>query len=165
MLKINVPYTFSSNMVQDLFQQASSAQNFEVIEMEQTIATAVNKEPFSLSKLFMQCLPATFTGVFASRSSQGRRSDASTPGRHDFVEEDMGYEESNQPAGLANLRRRAEPTISAVRLHIGINEAKSCRKITVKGLYGDVDLIREFLSTFRRKVHDQAASQGEQERD
>lgn len=92
MLKINVPYAFSSNQVQELFQQASSAQNFEVIEMEQTIATAVNKEPLSLSKLFIQCLPATFTGVFASRSSHGRNDEPSSNGRHEFVEEDMGYE-------------------------------------------------------------------------
>jgi hypothetical protein len=69
-----------------------------VIEMESNLATAVNKEPFSIKRMFLRCLP--FSG-------------------------DSKKEQPN------------ESTISAVRLQISVNEAKCCRKITVKGLYGD----------------------------
>ena len=76
----------------------SKATAFQVIEMESNLATAVNKEPFSIKRMFLRCLP--FSG-------------------------DSKKEQPN------------ESTISAVRLQISVNEAKCCRKITVKGLYGD----------------------------
>ena len=65
--------------------------------MEQNFATAVNKEPFSLKRMFMRCFPF-----------------------QDFKKE--------QPT---------DSFISAVRLQISVNEFKSCRKITLKGLYGE----------------------------
>ena len=63
--------------------------------MEEFIATAVHKEPFSLKKIFSRCFPVN---------------------KH--CEED-------------------EQMISAIRLQISVNDTKGCRKITLKGLYGD----------------------------
>ena len=56
-LKINVPLSISTHDIFDVFTAVSGKEKFQVIEMEQTIATAVNKEPFSLKKMLMNCLP------------------------------------------------------------------------------------------------------------
>ena len=56
-LKINVPLSLSTHDVFDVFSFVSGKTKFQIIEMEQTIATAVNKEPFSLRKMFLKCLP------------------------------------------------------------------------------------------------------------
>ena len=47
----------SARDIFDIFTIVSAKEKFQVIEMEQSIATAVNKEPFSLKKMFMKCLP------------------------------------------------------------------------------------------------------------
>ena len=46
-----------------------------------------------------------------------------------------------------------ESPISAVRLQISVNDSVGKRKITVKGLYGDVELIKGFTQAFRIKMH------------
>ena len=107
LLKINVPLTFSTHDIFDLFSAVSAKEKFQIIEMEQTIATAVNKEPFSLKRMFLKCLP--------------------------FSEGKGGNMTSESP-------------ISAVRLHIIVNDVKGCRKITLKGLYGDSELLKTFIS-------------------
>ena len=56
-LKINVPLSITHQDVFDIFSVVSGKEKFQIIEMEQTIATAVNKEPFSLKKMLMNCLP------------------------------------------------------------------------------------------------------------
>ena len=56
-LKINVPLSLTTHDIFDVFSFVSGKAKFQVIEMEQTIATAVNKEPFSLRKMFLKCLP------------------------------------------------------------------------------------------------------------
>jgi len=117
-LKINVPLSLSTHDIFDVFSSVSAKSKFQVIEMEQTIATAVNKEPFSLRKMFLKCLP--------------------------FAEAKGGAGEnltSNSP-------------ISAVRLHITVNDVKGCRKITLKGLYGDGELLKTFITHFRIKLKD-----------
>lgn len=43
--------------------------------------------------------------------------------------------------------------ISAVRLQITVNDVKGCRKITLKGLYGDSELLKTFITQFRIKLH------------
>lgn len=64
--------------------------------MDQNIATAVNKEPFSFKKILMRCLP------------------------------------------FSDLKRETtENLISAIRLQITVNEVKCCRKIALKGMYGE----------------------------
>ena len=68
--------------------------------MDQTIATAVNKEPFSLKQMILKCFPFTEGG--ARRNPEN-----------------------------------SESPISAVRLQLSVNDIKGCRKITLKGLYGD----------------------------
>jgi hypothetical protein len=40
-----------------MFSIVSKSTSFEIIEMEQSIATAVNKEPFSIRKMLLNCLP------------------------------------------------------------------------------------------------------------
>lgn len=83
--------------------------------MEETIATAVNKEPFSLKKMFMRCLPL---GAMNNSS----------------------------------LNRDSSGAITALRCQIGVNDVKGCRKITLKGLYGDQELLQHFIASFRTKV-------------
>jgi len=102
LLKINVPLSISTQDIFDIFQVVSGKEKFQIIELEQTIATAVNKEPFSLKKMFLKCVP------FADG---GRAMNGSSP-------------------------------ISAVRLQITINDVKGCRKIILKGLYGDSELLK-----------------------
>jgi hypothetical protein len=43
-------------------------------------------------------------------------------------------------------------SISAVRILISVNEAKSCRKITLRGLYGNYNGIKSFFKLFNRKI-------------
>ena len=52
-----MPLTIGSNEIFEVFASVSRREKFQVIEMEQTIATAVNKEPFSMKKMLMKCLP------------------------------------------------------------------------------------------------------------
>ena len=47
-----------------------------------------------------------------------------------------------------------QSTISALRLQISINEIKCCRKVALKGLYGDQTLLKNFIGIFRGKIHD-----------
>lgn len=42
--------------------------------------------------------------------------------------------------------------MSAIRILISVNEAKSCRKVTIKGLYGNYHSIRSFFKLFNRKI-------------
>lgn len=65
--------------------------------MDQNIATAVNKEPFSIKKILQRCIP--FSDIKRESTSDSQ--------------------------------------ISAVRLSLSVNEVKCCRKVGLKGLYGD----------------------------
>ena len=56
-LKINVPLSLTHQDIFDVFSVVSGKEKFQIIEMEQTIATAVKKEPFSLLKMLENCLP------------------------------------------------------------------------------------------------------------
>ena len=55
---------------------------------------------------------------------------------------------------VQSARPTDQSTISAVRLQISINEIKCCRKIALKGLYGDQTLLKNFIGVFRNKIHD-----------
>lgn len=116
-LKLNVPLSLTHNDIFEVFTDISRKEKFQVIEMEQTIATAVNKEPFSLKRIFMKCFPF---------SESGTRKGSQTP--------------------------RDSP-ITAIRLQISVNEVKGCRKLTLKGLYGDTELLRAFIQGFRNRMH------------
>lgn len=96
-LKLNVPLALSSNEIFEVFVGISKNQKFQIIEMEQGTATAVNKEQFSIKRMFMRCLPF-----------------------QDFKRE--------QPS---------DSPISAIKLEIRVNEIKVCRKIILKGIYGE----------------------------
>jgi hypothetical protein len=45
-----------------------------------------------------------------------------------------------------------DDSVSAIRIMISVNESKSCRKITLKGLYGNFVAIRTFFKFFNRKI-------------
>lgn len=45
-----------------------------------------------------------------------------------------------------------DDSVSAVRVFISVNEEKSCRKVTLKGLYGNFKTIRMFFKFFNRKI-------------
>ena len=122
-LKVNVPLAISTHDVFDIFTQISGKNKFQVIEMEQTIATAVNKEPFSLRKMFLKCLP--------------------------FAE---------SKGGVDNMTSHSP--ISAVRLQITVNDIKGSRKIILKGLYGDSELLKRFIAQFRQRLTQLVKSEG-----
>jgi hypothetical protein len=44
--------------------------------------------------------------------------------------------------------------ISAIRLQISVNEGKCCRKIALKGLYGDPGKLSEFTQAFKVKIQE-----------
>jgi len=56
-LKLNAPLAISVNQIFEVFALVSKKCEFQVIEMEQTMATAVNKEPFSFKRMFLSCVP------------------------------------------------------------------------------------------------------------
>ena len=58
-MKVNVPLALSSNKIFEIFGQVSKLQDFEIIEMEQSIATAVYKEPYSIKQMLLKCLPCS----------------------------------------------------------------------------------------------------------
>ena len=45
-----------------------------------------------------------------------------------------------------------DESVSAIRVLISVNESRSCRKITLKGLYGNYTAIRVFFKYFNRKI-------------
>ena len=104
--------------------------------MEQNIATAVNKEPFSITKLFCKCLP--FQGMI---SQGGTNSDGQTEFEDNFD-------------GNTTQNINAQPTISAIRLQISVNEVKCCRKISLKGVYGDPGILKVFISHYKKRIHE-----------
>jgi hypothetical protein len=45
-----------------------------------------------------------------------------------------------------------ESPISAVRLQLSVNDIKGCRKVALKGLYGDQALLKQFIDNFRART-------------
>ncbi|CDW76663.1 UNKNOWN [Stylonychia lemnae] len=112
--KLNVPLSVSTSEIFEVFTSISKAQRFQIIEMEQSLATAVNKEPFSIKKMFMRCIPF----------SDGKNS------------------------------QQNDSFISAIRIQISVNEQKCCRKIHLKGLYGEITRLQEFSNSFKNKINE-----------
>ena len=107
-IKVHIPLSVTTNDLFKIFQSAATKHNFQVIEADENIATAVNKEPFSFKKMLARCFPAN---------------------------------------------KHSEDMISAVRMLLAVNDQKGCRKVTLKGLYGDYDLLRHFVSDFKVRLH------------
>lgn len=62
-LKLNVPLALTSSEIFECFSHVCRSQKFQIIEMDAQLATAVNKEPFSLRKMFLRCIPfSSLTG-------------------------------------------------------------------------------------------------------
>ena len=41
-----------------------------------------------------------------------------------------------------------------MRLQISVNEIKCCRKISLKGVYGDAAILKLFISQYRKRIHE-----------
>ena len=96
-LKLNVPISVTSNKIFEVFMLISKQTSFEIIEMEQSIATAVNKEPFSLTKMLLKCLP--FQGVITGNAKKGpigsqSARDYSRQGMNDLIDDPSQVMES-----------------------------------------------------------------------
>jgi hypothetical protein len=47
-----------------------------------------------------------------------------------------------------------ESFISAIKLEIRVNEVKCCRKIILKGVYGEYNRLLDFVTQFKAKIHE-----------
>ena len=56
--KLQASFAISSSEIMKVFEEVCRAKSFQIIEMEELLATAVYREPFSLKKLFSYCLPS-----------------------------------------------------------------------------------------------------------
>ena len=45
-----------------------------------------------------------------------------------------------------------EESVSAIRVILSVDESKGCRKVTIKGLYGNVVVLKSFIKFFNRKI-------------
>ena len=64
----------------------------------------------------------------------------------------QGQQQENPVQGETNS------TISVIRLQLGVDEIKCCRKITLKKVYGPPTPIILFIAQFRKKLTDQTNS-------
>jgi len=69
-LKVNVPLSCNSSDVFEIFSLVSKKEKFQVIEMDQTIATAVNKENVTIKQMLLKCLPFTHGGAKAGDTKE-----------------------------------------------------------------------------------------------
>lgn len=102
-----LPFSFPTTEVFDIFTSSAQKKNFQVIERNSTMATAVYKERYSFKNILLCCL---------------------TP------------------------EQRQKTIISAVRLHININESACTRVVHVKGIYGFPQVIHPVISDFQKKL-------------
>ena len=56
------------------------------------------------------------------------------------------------PSGQGCKGNHVESTISAVRLQISVNDDKGCRKIALKGIYGDKLILKQFVDAYKKKL-------------
>ena len=102
-LKLNVPLSITSNKIFEVFMQISKQTNFEIIEMEQSIATAVNKEPFSLTKMLLKCLP--FQAMVSGGSKEYKQqemNDDNSQMIEGTLNTDMNSQRSSNPNSMSS---------------------------------------------------------------
>ncbi|MFS8159770.1 MAG: hypothetical protein ACMG6E_06080 [Candidatus Roizmanbacteria bacterium] len=51
-----------------------------------------------------------------------------------------------------------------MKLEIRVNEVKCCRKIILKGVYGEFNRLQEFVNIFRTRVHEAVTVLNEQQK-
>ena len=105
--QITLPFSYPTTEIFDIFSSSSLKKNFQVIEKNSTMATAVYKERYSFKSILLCCLPP---------------------------------------------EQRRKNIISAVRLHIIVNEAQCKRVVHVKGIYGFPQVIIPLISEFQCKI-------------
>jgi hypothetical protein len=118
--------------------------DYEIIESEHSIATAVSKKSTSILSFLAQCLPKTLDMVRTQRAKDS----------HDSLQEidnDSNFGDfSSRPSHMGG--QQSKPRITAVRLHLSVFEAKGCRRVAIRGLYGSHSEMLAFMSQFRRKL-------------
>lgn len=72
-------------------------------------------------------------------------------GNVEFDDENQLETVTSTRSGISN-KKENNSSISAVRLQISINEIKCCRKVTLKGVYGDPNVLRKFINMFKKKI-------------
>jgi hypothetical protein len=102
-----LPFSFPTTEIFDIFSSSASKKHFQVIERNSSMATAVYKERYSFKNILLCCL---------------------TP------------------------EQRQKTIISAVRIHININESACTRVVHVKGIYGFPQVIHPLISDFQKRL-------------
>lgn len=133
-----MPLAISSSHVIEMFSHVSRAQGFEVVESEQQTAMAIHRDDasFSITKIFKNCLP------YMPNSFSGLNSDS-----HELVDE-ASFEGSSR----SSVAQTGQPTVTAVRLQVTVDEVKCCRKITLRRVYGQSNVIKDFVALFRKRI-------------
>lgn len=102
-----LPFSFPTTEIFDIFTTSAQKKRFQVIERNSTMATAVYKERYSFKNILLCCL---------------------TP------------------------EQRQKTILSAVRIHINVNEAACTRIVHVKGIYGFPQVIMPLISDFQSRL-------------
>lgn len=102
-----LPFSFPTTEIFDIFTTSAKKKRFQVIERNSTMATAVYKERYSFKNILLCCL---------------------TP------------------------EQRQKSILSAVRIHINVNEATCTRVVHVKGIYGFPQVILPLISDFQTRL-------------
>ena len=105
--QIDLPFSFPTTEIFDIFASSALRKHFQVIEKNSHMATAVCKEGISIKSILLCCLPP---------------------------------------------EQRQKTILSAVRLHINVNETLCKRIVHVKGIYGHPQIIIPLISEFQMKI-------------
>lgn len=135
-MKVNVPLAVTSRTIFDLFNQLSRQYGFEVIENDQHFATSVHRgdSSYSISKIFKGCIPFQAVGQ---------------TGDHQELVDDVSFE--GQRASIA----QQQPTLTAIRMSLSVDEIKCCRKVTIKKVYGNhLQPVRDMIQAFKKKLNE-----------
>lgn len=117
-LRVNVPLAITSGQIIDHFNSLARSHNFEVIESDSQVSMAIHRgDPnFSLSSLFKNCIPFTLSV---------------SHGDHQQLNEEASNFESQRTQVSAS-----QPTVTAVRISVNLDEIKCSRRIVVRKVYG-----------------------------
>lgn len=77
---------------------------------------------------------------------------ASAKDGNEFDDENGNFDVVNSNRTNNSKSDHNSSSISAVRLQISVNEIKCCRKVTLKGVYGDSAILKQFINMFKKKI-------------
>lgn len=105
--QIDLPFSYPTTEIFDIFEISASKKHFQVIEKNSTMATAVIKERYSIKNILLCCLAP---------------------------------------------EQRQKSIVSAVRMHITVNEATCRRTLHVKGIYGSPQVVFPLVTDFQSRI-------------